>query len=285
MSCVPGNPTFRLLDALVGWDPADVQGLAALDDLSGITLKPLPVHEDGSAIAQALPPARLAHACGPCEWLLVTCCPPTSRLLRLNPCAEGWHPLNTDCCSPRLLVCATAIAVHCDRVAISDPGAHRVWVLRNNGAALAFDILMTAPGPIAWHAGGTIDGHAQGEWLIADLAALRLRRFDPDGGERPGALPLPGTADRIGVDEKCRIWLVTRDQGVYRIWRAERGARRFLPATLSELLATFPDTGVRQNVEHFFCLEDTVAGAPRRRCFDCYGRPATPPPAGPPALL
>ncbi|HVO01306.1 MAG TPA: phage tail protein [Candidatus Cybelea sp.] len=276
MTCVPGNPTFRLLDALVGWDPASVEHLAGLDALSGITLEPLSTHEDGSAIAHALPPARIARGCGPCEWLLVTCCPPASRLLRLDPCADGWRQLGRDCCSPSLLVCATAIALHCDRIAISDPGAQRVWMLRDSGRALAFDIPMATPGPIAWRSGGTIDGRSLGEWLVADLDALRLRRFDPDGGERPGALPLPGRADRIGIDEECRIWLVTRDQGFYRIWRAELDARRFLPATLAELLASLPDTGLRQYPDHTFCIEDTVAGAPRRRCFDCYGRPATP---------
>lgn len=276
MSCVPDNATFRLLDALVGWDQKSVKGLSGLDDLAGVKLTPLTQNVSGTAISRALPPARLARGCGPCEWFLVTCCPPNSRLLRLNPCSEKWRSVWRGHCDPDLLRCATAIAIHCDRIAVSDPGAGRVWIWRRGGAELAFTIPLHNPGPIAWA--------SWGQWLIADLAALRLRRYDASGYELPGALPIPGTADRIGVDRQCRIWLVTRDQGIYRIWMAERHAASFQPASLQSLLEAFPDTGLRRAVDHFFCIQDEAHGEPRLRCFDCYGRPASPPPEEPQPL-
>ena len=33
MSCPPDPATFRLLDALVGWDESEVQGIVGLDDM------------------------------------------------------------------------------------------------------------------------------------------------------------------------------------------------------------------------------------------------------------
>ena len=273
MSCPPDPATFRLLDALVGWDIGTTKGLAGYDDIAGVTLEPTAFPLNPETLAAWLPPARLAQGCGPCLWYLVTCCPPASRLLRLDSCAPGWRSVWRGRCDPKLLVCATAVAVHCDRIAVSDPGAGRVWVWRRDGAELAFSLAIAEPGPLAWA--------GWGEWLVADLAAMRLRRFDPGGGERPGALPIPGTAERLRVDSKHRIWLVTHDQGAYRLWKAKRGAPTFLPASPKALAEAFPDTGLRRAAGHYFCIEDRADGAKRLRCFDCHGRPATPPPAPP----
>ena len=271
MSCPPDPATFRLLDTLVGWDVGASKGLSGYDDMAGVTLEPTAFVLDPSTLSARIPPARVAQGCGPCLWYLVTCCPPESRLLRLDSCAPGWRPLWRGHCDPKMLVCATAVAVHCDRIAVSDPGAGRVWVWRRDGAELDFSLAMAKPGPLAWA--------AWGEWLVADLAALRLRRFDPGGGERFPALPLPGTAERIRVDSRRRIWLVTLDQGVYRLWMAKRSAAAFLPASPKKLAEAFPDTGLRRAQGHHFCIQDVADGARRVRCFDCYGRPAAPPPA------
>jgi phage tail-like protein len=273
MSCPPDPATFRLLDALVGWDVDKAKGLVGFDDLAGVTLEPSASALTEEAIAVALPPARLAPGCGPCEWYLVTCCPPASRLLRLDACAPGWRPLWRGHCDPHMLVCATAVAVHCDRIAVSDPGAGRIWFWRKGGAELDFSVAMAQPGPLAWA--------GWGEWLVADLKAMRLRRLDPGGARRGRGLPLPGTADRLRVDSRNRIWLATHDQGLYRLWMAKRGAPAFLPTTLKALLEAFADTGLRRAGGHHFCIEDIANGARRLRCFDCYGRPATPPPAPP----
>ena len=165
--------------------------------------------------------------------------------------------------------CATAVAVHCDHVAVSDPGAAHVWLWRRHGAELMTAVAMTHPGPIAWA--------PWGEWLVADLDALRLRRFDRAGRERGDAIPLPGTAERLGVDADCRVWLVTREETLHRIWAWTRGTERFVVQTIQALLAAFPDTGVRSIDDRVFCIDGQGAGGSSPRCFDCHGRPASAP--------
>jgi hypothetical protein len=76
MSCASGIPTFRLLDAYVGWDVGpdidDYKNLAGLDDPAGIRLGQLDESAvDPAAILAFLPPARLARGCGPCDWYLI----------------------------------------------------------------------------------------------------------------------------------------------------------------------------------------------------------------------
>lgn len=269
MSCPPDPPTFRLLDALVGWDEGDVQGIVGVDNIDGLTLQPLANSLSNEAISVAIPPAYLAKACDPCRWYMVSCCPPQSRLLRLDSCAPGWVPVWDDRCAPDLLQCAGAIAVHGDRIAIADHGAGRVRVWRRGGAELAFSIAIANPGPLAWsrHFG----------LLVVDAGTLRLRQFDASGAERPGTILLPGSADRIAVDAQRRIWLVTYDNHIYRLWCLDPGKGQFAPAPLAELLAAFPDTGLRHTRQHHFCLQDQVDGVPRLRCFDCHGRPNSAP--------
>lgn len=276
MSCPPDPATFRLLDALVGWDESDVLGIVGMDDLNGLTLEPLANSLTSEAISVAIPPAHLAKACDPCRWYLVSCCPPQSRLLRLDSCAPDWVPVWDDRCAPDVLQCAGAIAVHGDRIAIADHGAGRVWVWRRGGAELAFSIAIANPGPLAWsrHLG----------LVVVDADTLRLRRFDASGAERPGASQLPGSAERIAVDAQRRIWLVTYDNDIFRLWRLDPGKNQFAPATLAALLAAFPDTGLHYARPHHFCLQDQVDGAPRLRCFDCHGRPSSVPHGDPPAL-
>ena len=269
MSCPPDPATFRLLDALVGWDESEVEGIVGLDDINGLTLQPLSSAISSQAISMAIPPAYLAKACDPCRWYLVTCCPPQSRLLLLDSCTPGWVPVRASRCAPDVLQCAGAIAVQGDRVAIADHAAGRVWVWRRGGAELAFAIAIANPGPLAWS--------RQLGLLVVDSDTLRLRRFDGSGAERPGAVRLPGSAERIAIDARQRIWLVTYDNEIFRLWRLDPEERQFVPAALAELLAAFPDTGLRHAGEHHFCLEDMVDGAPRLRCFDCHGRPGSVP--------
>jgi phage tail-like protein len=269
MTCGADFAKFRLLDALVGWDPDVVQGLDGLDSVSGITLAPLAQQPDDASISRVLPPSRLARGCGPCEWYLVTCCPPQSRLLRLDPCASEWRSPWVGACAPDLLRCATAVAVHCDDVAVADPGAGRVWLWRRRGAELAAAIAMAHPGPVAWA--------PWGEWLVADLGALRLRRFDRGGRERADAIPLPGTADRLGVHTDGRVWLVTREEQLYRIWMWRHGEERFHVQAIDALLGAFPDSGVRSAGGRVFCLGSQDQAASISRCFDCHGRPASMP--------
>lgn len=277
MSCSPDPVTFRLLDALVGWDEADSMNIVGQDDLAGLTLAHVSSGLTSAAISLAIPPAFLAKACDPCRWYLITCCPPRSRLLRLDSCAPDWVPVHADRCAPDLLQCAAAIAVHDDKIAVSDPGAGRVWVWRRGGTELAFSITMANPGQLAWS--------VQHGWLVEDRDTLRLRRFDASGAERPGAIALPGSADRIAVDSHHRVWLVTFDNATYRLWRLDPSESAFAPACLADLLETFPDTGIRNASAHHFCLQDVVDGSPRLRCFDCHGRPGTAPGDGAQAAI
>ncbi|MFM5949659.1 MAG: phage tail protein [Novosphingobium sp.] len=265
MSCPPDPATFRLLDALVGWEPDAIEGIVGAGDLAGLTLARTTDVLTSASISAAIPPRFLARACDPCRWYLVTCCPPRSRLLVLDSCASGWRPVHDDRCAPDLLQCADAIAVREDRIAISDPGAGRIWVWRRGGEQLAYAIPFVQPGPLAWTPHNVL--------LATDRATLRLRRFDAGGAELPGAAALPGTPDRIAVDHRHVVWLVTRDNARYRLWRLEPGAESFTPARLADLEAAFPDTAIRDASEHHFCLRDEVDGTPRLRCFDCHGRP------------
>ena len=276
MSCVPDREAFRLLDAFVGWDVDVIEQLTGQDDPGGITLSPLQVglHED--IISRALPPAYLARGCNPCEWFLVTCCPPESRILRHNPCFDGWQNVWSERCDPRLPLCGTAIAVHCDLIALSDPESGSVWVWREEGRALHLRIPVARPGPLA--------AAPHGGWLVADNGQGLLRWFDPSGAEMSDrAMALPGEVDRIGVDAKCRIWLVTRDASGLALWSAEHGAGGFSPDHIEALLAAFPETGLVSASGGRFCFRERTPEGDRVRCYNCHGRPAPRPPAAGPA--
>src|SRR6266481_4009521 len=95
MSCGGGNPNFRLLDPLVGWDAFDSTNLTGLafEDPTGIRLAQTdPAAVSPADITAALLPARLAKGCGACEWFLVTP-DPHSDLLHRDACQTRWRPL------------------------------------------------------------------------------------------------------------------------------------------------------------------------------------------------
>jgi phage tail-like protein len=269
MSCVSDNATFRLLDGLVGWDPAAVQGLEGLDTTDGVTLKIIAgtgtVTE--AEVVDRLLPAQLAHGCGPCEWYLVTPYPPRSRLLRLDPCTGGWRDVWSDSCTPDTLYDALAIAVHRDRIGIIDRKDNMFWLYRHRGEQLVAAVPLRRPGPIA---------HAPwGEWLIVDPDAKELRRFDPAGGARGRiTAELPGPVDRVSVDAKCRIWLATTNATGYLLWLAGRDDKNFRPASMDELHDAFPPTGIAALSEAGFCFKvGAVAGPDKGSCYSWYGRP------------
>lgn len=281
MSCVPDRASFRLLDALVGWDPDSVEGLRGENDLDGISLAALGRQTSLTNISRALPPAWLAFAGDPCQprcdWYLASCCPPRSRLLRLNPCYPDWRPAWQGGCDPALLDCAVAIAVNRDQIAVADAGRGRVTVWRRHGSQLAWEVSVNRPGPIAWmphcDAGG---GHraGKGHWLVVDEDNGTLRRFDLSGRDHPQqSIELPATAERIGVDGNGHIWLVAREEDGYAIWVARKATGHFQPADIEALLAAFPDSGLRQWSRHTFCLHDRDEQGARVRCYDCHGRP------------
>jgi phage tail-like protein len=161
------------------------------------------------------------------------------------------------------VVCAEAVAEYCGNFAIADSAAQKVWLLGDGGRALGAAISISTPGPVTHTSWGA--------WLIVDRDAAMLRSFDPGGREIPSHFPaLPGAAERLGVDSRCRIWLITVEDGRYRIWWTERGASSWTESDLAALLDAFPETGITSATDRYFCLGEC--------CSTWYGRPADPDP-------
>lgn len=280
MSCVDASPTFRLLDAFVGWDRASGSRLVGFDDPAGLRLKPLaPGGIDPAGLLAFLPPPRLAFGGRPrTGWLVTHEGPPgPPRLLRRDPCTGCWRPVWSPACDPGLLVEAVAVAVRGRRLAVADRGAGQVWVFADSGFRLAASIPVERPVAVAFAPWGEI--------LVAvaphptDLLSSALLRFGPDGEPR-GAIPLPpgaGAPERLAA-AGCAIWLVTcrddSDDGVLDLWKATRLDPVFKPATLKDLAASLPPTGLVAFSETGFCLSDPGPGAvPVVHCFDFRGCP------------
>jgi len=280
LSCVDASPTFRLLDAFVGWDRASGSRLVGFDDPAGLRLTPLaPGGIDPAGLLAFLPPPRLAFGGRPRTGWLVTDDGPAGppRLLRRDPCTGCWRPVWSPACDPGLLVEAVAVAVRGRRLAVADRGAGQVWVFADSGFRLAASIPVERPVAVAFAPWGEI--------LVAvaphptDLLSSALLRFGPDGEPR-GAIPLPpgvGAPERLAA-AGCAIWLVTcrddSDDGVVDLWKATRLDPVFKPATLKDLAASLPPTGLVAFSETGFCLSDPGPGAvPVVHCFDFRGCP------------
>jgi len=274
MSCVATAPTFRLLDRFVGWDPADHTNLTGLDEPVGLHLALLPGlagTATESELAAYLLPARLARGCGPCEWYLVTPAPPQSRLLYRNACHTDWQPLWHGKCAENPLLDAVAVAARGDRLAVSDRGRGRVFRWNGKGGRLTAAIPVPAPGPLAFC--------CKDESLVAVEGADYLWRFDLVGrrlADFPAPLP-EGAVERLATDEEGTLWLVTLDANQrLRLWRTNDDRSAFVQATLSELAAAFPETGIAGVSKRGFCLRETGSdGAQTLRCYSWYGRPLT----------
>jgi phage tail-like protein len=218
MSCGGSITSFRLLDAFVGWDAQDSKGLTGLDDGAGLRLAQLsPGALDPKALDGLIPPPRLARGCGPCEWYLATPVPPAPRLLRFDKCTARWTPLWDASCAPDVLVEPVAVAAWKRRVAVSDRGAHAVFVWTRRGGRLAAVIKVEEPGPLAFTPFGEllVSSESKGVW--------RVRRFGP-AGESRGELPeLPaGRVERLAVSSDGTIWLVVENEGALKLWRLAR---------------------------------------------------------------
>lgn len=268
MSCVTQQATFRLLDAWVGWSESHVEQLSGLDEALGVTLAKLPAGLSSSDLSRAIPPARLARGCGPCEWYLATPCEPPSRLLFKNPCYPDWLSV-WGCGSPPAGVeCVEGLAVDGDCVALSDSRARRLWLLRDKGRALVTSVPITAPGPVThtpW-----------GGWLVVDSGQGMLRRIDPAGGEgQSGFPPLEAQVDRLAFDSRCRLWIVFVVDGAFTIRHAGRGDEAWSESDLEALRQAFlHETGLVITTSRGFCLRQAQPmQAEKRCCYDWYGRP------------
>jgi phage tail-like protein len=269
MSCGAGAPTFRLLDAFVGWDELSVKNLTGLDDAAGLRLaQEVSGALDPFAVLTYLPPPRLARGCGPCEWYLVTPKPPASKLLRLDPCTNKWLPVWGESCDPRLFIDPIAVAARSHHIAVADRGAKRVWIWANGGEKIIAEISIDDPGLIAFT--------PWGELLVSVRGQTEILRFGLIGDSRGKLKAMsPGEVDWIAVSEDCIIWLVTREQdGTLRLWSAARQDEEFKAASIEDLAKSFKPTGLIAASDKGFCLQEHGAdGLPLTCCWSWYGRP------------
>jgi phage tail-like protein len=269
MSCGAGTPTFRLLDAYVGWDTAEVtpnaDSIIGWNDPGGIQLAPEAADAiDPNQLVQYIPPPRLARSCDPCEWYLIT--PQPSRLMKRNPCSGCWEPAWDEPCDPKVFVNPTAVAVRGRYLAISDLDANSVWIRTRGGERLTASIHIGRPGAMAFTSWGE---------LLVVSRGTKIFRFDFAGARLGRLKPPAGTIESIAVSDDCRIWVVTRDrEGYMRLWKRTRTESEFSPATLADLAKAFSPTIVSRTGDAGFCLTvDNLDGVPMTCCYSWYGRP------------
>jgi phage tail-like protein len=278
MSCLPAPATFRLLDPLVGWDADSVEGIGGLDLSSGLQL----AFAGGAGgivpaddVSAWLPPAALARGCAPCEWLLVTPCPPQSRQLRKDACSPCFTEAEPGAMG--VLRGAVAVATAGRNVAVADAAQKAVLLFADHGLRLVTRVAFALPGPIAyapWQ-----------EWLVADAAHNRIACLDLAGFSR-GHLraELPGPVNRMAVDDDDRIWLAIDEAPLdgrqqVSLWFAARTAAAFTPAAFDELQRAFEPDGIGLTAPGGFCLAETAAAC--GPCFSWYGRELRTPLAAP----
>lgn len=268
MSCLPMAATFRLLDSLVGWDPDSVEGITGLDLASGLQLAfvggagGIVPADDVSAW---LAPAALARGCAPCEWFLVTPCPPQSRLLRKDVCSPCFTEAEPGAVG--VLRCAVAVATAGRNVAVADAGQNAVLLFADHGRRLVTKVAFASPGPIAyapWQ-----------EWLVVDAARNRIARLDLAGFAHGHLRPaLPGPVDRMAVDSEERVWLAVEEAPLdgrkqVSLWFAARDDAAFTRATFDDLQRAFEPNGITVTNTRGFCFAMEAACGP---CFSWYGR-------------
>lgn len=282
MSCLPAPATFRLLDWLVGWDPDSVEGITGLDLASGLQLAFIGGAGGVVSVDELsgwLAPATLARGCAPCEWYLVTPCPPDSRLLRKDVCEPCFVEAAPGAVG--VLECAVAVAAAGRNVAVSDRGRNAVLLFADHGRRQVNSVAFAGPGPIAyapWQ-----------EWLVVDQARRRLVCLDLAGFSRGVfAAELPGIVERMAVDSGSRVWVAIEAAPIdgrtqVSLWYAGRNDASFTRATFDELQRAFSPTGVTVTSRKGFCLAaaETACGP----CFSWYGRPSSPLAPPPPSSL
>ncbi|WP_410636482.1 phage tail protein [Amycolatopsis sp. cmx-4-83] len=264
MTCTPENATFRLLDAVVGWDQDVVADLVGFADETGVRLAHAGASPDGPTRAQLLPwfpDPRLAPGCRPCAWYLLS----GERLLRRDTCAGGWLPVWPPYCDPRLLHAPTAVAARGHRVAVVDSG--RVFVWRNEGDQLVAMIELRDASVVAL---------AQDEQvLVARAGSDRLRRYGPDGRLREVVRTrVRGEIVGIRTGPGCTIWLLTEEAGRLRVYRDH------CESTLDELAAALPPSSLTGADDDGFCLREQGPDGEVTTCYDWAGEPREEPPAG-----
>jgi phage tail-like protein len=274
MTCAPGAPTFRLLDAYVGWDEQHVEGLIGLRDPAGLRLARLGPDPDGPTRQDLLPwfpDPWLAPGHDRCSWYLAT----GSALLRRGACGGDWVPVWPPGCLPEPPPRPVAVATAGHWLATVEADAVRVWwregeqlvaVLRPPAAP---HLVALTPGGGAWVAAGDrVD-----LWRYRAGGALR-------GVVRTG---LPGRCLGLRIGRDRRPWLLTEDDTGLRLWRGTPDGDSWTPATLAQLSATLPPSTLVATWDGGFCLAETGPdGAVGESCYSWAGvRLAGRPPAAP----
>lgn len=277
MTCAAGAPTFRLLDAHVGWDETKVEQLVGLADEAGVRLRPLPAPGgvEAADVDRFLPPPNLAFDRRHCTWYLATPSPPRVRLLVMtlcDGCDRPWRRLAVD--PDRHPSRVADLAAGHRLVAAVEPGG-TLWVFAADGR-LVGESAVPAPRAVAIA--------SPCELLVAAARGERLLRFDPAGtllGEHPAAPP-DEPIERLAFDDGGSLWLLTRRPGGdLALWRDAGRGGGFEAADVAALAAAFPDLGLVADRNGF----SFVRGG--ERCpFDGFGRPGDgPDPAAPPRQL
>jgi len=268
MTCGSGAPTCRLLDGYVGWDPAEVTGLAGLADPDGLRLARPGADPDAPSREELLaffPDRRLAP--GPHGWYLAT----DRTVLHRGPDGR-WAPVWSPHCGPEPALRPIAVAAAGHWLAVAEPHTIRVWWREGEQLATVLPVRHTSLLAI----------DRAGALVVAVEGSTDLRRYAPDGTPR-GLLRtgLPGRIEGIRLAPGGRIHLLTEDDGLH-LWTLRPGHSAPAPATLDDL--THPSTLVAA-WDDGFCLRETGPdGWPVESCYDWRGCPLDGRPPAPPGL-
>ncbi len=254
MRC-PREPTFRLLDARVGWEACPVPELVGFDDEAGVVLAPKNPHEvSPQAVLPFFYPPWLAASPGSREWFLAPPSP-ACRLLRWQPCDTAFRPWGP------AFEGVDAVAVSCHAIAVAQRDAGRVTLLDAVGRQRAH-LTVSHPGALAFT--------PWGELFVA--SRHRVWRFGPAGDARGH---LPGRFHEvvaIRVDSSDRIWIVHRDEsGALLLTRLKPPGVRLKRADPTLLPKRMSPTGIRAWSARGFCWSDP--GGPVAPCLDRHGAP------------
>ncbi|HYD36966.1 MAG TPA: phage tail protein [Allosphingosinicella sp.] len=267
MTCVPSDPRFRLLDRLVGWDPAADGWIDLADEPEGLRLAGSGPGLSPESVDPFIPPPPLAPGCGPCDWVLATPPAPQSRILVLGPCGNIWRPAWRAGCDPLSLDGVAAVAVDRHRLAIAS--ADRIWILRLEGGQVVGEAASDRPSDIAFGPDGNLFA------AVRDGGALHV--FSASGlplGRWPGPLP-EGRVERMAFDRDGRLWLLVEHAGDRSLF-AQPGPRSadFERQTVAALAQAFTRLALIRSDSRGFCLSRGSAEADSvELCFDWYGRP------------